>query len=161
MRFIGCVLLFLPLISCSSVQTLEEKYQHQCSGFTLSSEIVECYNNISSLIISRQITMATRRFTDGDFPHTYQMLIQLQVDKSGSFSVDSILRSSQSRLLDKKILQVLGDIKKIYVPKGELFFSSGYERLKLLIKPARTPILNDEQLVDNNALIIYVRRATR
>jgi len=161
MHFLWYVFILFLISSCSSVHTQAEVYDRQCSALELDAEIIRCYNQINSDIISRQITVATRRLTDGDWPHSFQMLIQLQVEKTGRFKVQSVLMPSNSRLMDKKITQVLNGIDEIFVPRNKLFESGGFSQLKLLVKPARTPLLGDEKLIDKGALVIYIHKVRR
>lgn len=160
--FRWCYLLSLILLSaCTSLQTETEKYERKCSTLLLDSDIVQCYKKANADLLSRRIEMATRRLTEGDLPNSFQVLIQLKVFKTGQFSVESILRPSASRMLDKKILQALGGIDKLYVPHNYLFDTAGFSRMKLIVKPARTPILGSEKLVDNEALVVYIHRLRR
>jgi len=155
---LGYFLLSISLTACVSFQTPTEKYDHQCAALFLDVEITQCYNGATSLMLARRIEAATYRLADGDWPHLFQMLIQLRVGKTGQFEVDSVLRSSNSQVLDKKILRALGGVNKLFVPQNDLFDSAGYARLKLLIKPGITPLLGDEQLVDDGALVVYVHK---
>ncbi len=160
--FRGWFLLSLIFLSaCTSLQTETEKYERKCSTLLLDSDIVQCYKKANADLLSRRIEMATRRLTEGDLPNSFQVLIQLTVSKTGQFSVESILRPSASRMLDKKILQALEGVDKLYVPHNYLFDSAGFSRLKLIVKPARTPLLGSENLVDNDAVVVYVHRLRR
>ncbi|MDH5256408.1 MAG: TonB C-terminal domain-containing protein [Gammaproteobacteria bacterium] len=149
------------LSGCSSLQTETEKYHRLCEPLLLDSEIYQCYSRANSHLFAKQIELATKRLTEGDWPHSFQAIVQLQVESSGRFQVVSLSRSSESRMLDKKIMQAINGVHEMFVPKGELFETSGFSRLRLLIKPARTPLLGEESLVDNGAVVVYVNRVRR
>lgn len=158
--FIG-VLILVVLSACSHQAMQADKHVAHCAALLSDTEIIQCYNSATSAMIARRISFHTRGLSDGDWPHSSQLLIQLQVEDTGLFKVESILNSSGSSFLDKKIVRTLADIKVLFVPQNELFYRAGYPRLKLLIKPAITPLLGSENLVDYDALVVYVRKVRR
>ncbi len=144
------------LSACANWSMQADNHVSHCSSLASDAKIIQCYNKATSILIARRILLLTHGFSDGDWPHAFQMLIQLQVENTGHFQVKSVLRSTGSHLLDKKILQALADIEKLFVPQNELFRTANYAQLKLLVKPARTPLLGEEELMDKSALVVYV-----
>lgn len=161
LKYFTLCFLFIVITACSSVKTQVEEIEGRCATLLLDSEVVQCYQTENSGLLSRRIASAIRGLTEGDMPHMFQMLIQLQVEYDGKFTVASVVNSSGSRMLDKKVLHTLGNVETLFVPRNRLFKDAGFESLRLLVKPARTPMLEEESLMDKEALVIYVNKIRR
>lgn len=158
---LGFVWLLLLLTNCASLPSSNKKVQSDCESKLMMSEIIQCFKNNIRQRITRRIDVATRHMTAGDWPYSFQILIQLKIEKTGKFAIKSVLNSSKSRVLNKKVKQSIEGIVEFSVPKNPLFESVHFSTLKLLIKPARTPLIGKENLIDEDALVIYIHKLKR
>jgi len=155
------VWLLTLLMGCASLSSENLETKSDCEAKLIAPEIIQCFKNNIKHRMTHRIDLATRHLTTGDWPFSFQIIIQLQIEKTGNFKIQSILNASESRMLNKKIRQSIEGILKLDVPQGPLFESSQFSTLKFLIKPARTPLIGSENLIDEDAIVIYIHKVER
>jgi len=158
---LGIAVVTSLVTSCSSMAVLTKDIRNKCESLPIYPEIVACYKVANANLITRKISASTRSLTSGDWPYNFQMIFHLKVNSKGEIQSVSKTHSSTSRNLDKKVYQSIGSIPQIYVPSAKLFDTGRFTDLKLLVKPARTPLLKEEQLLDKEALVIYLTARKR
>lgn len=156
-KLIILVLLSVSLLSaCFSLLTNAQKVTIHCDSKSQAYEIIQCYKDENAKWITRRINHAVRGLTTGDWPFEYQILYVAHLSSNGKLKDMEELEESGSHKLNKAVYKALEDIDAFYVPHNTLFVQGGFENLKILIKPARTPILGDEIANDKGAIVIYL-----
>ena len=150
-------LLFLTLPACMTILTDAQKVSIRCdSDNALDFEIIQCYKQENKKYLTRRINLSVHGLTAGDWPFDYQYLYQVSLAENGKVLKLGNLENSNSHRLNKVLAKAMRNISELYVPKNELFVTGKFARLKIMIVPARTPILGEEKLVDQDTLLIYL-----
>ena len=150
-------LLFLPLFDCMSVLTDAQNVSTRCDSKTsLENEIIQCYKQANINYLSRKINLSVHGLTTGDWPFDYQFIYEARLASNGKIKNLEKIKDSNSHKLNKVVSRAVNKLSTFYVPQNDLFEKGGFERLKIMVVPARTPILEDDIVVDQNTLLIYL-----
>ncbi|MDX1811054.1 MAG: TonB C-terminal domain-containing protein [Gammaproteobacteria bacterium] len=149
------VVALLLLSACASVPE-EKLVANKCKEFVLSNEIIGCYKTQIQAIIKRKISTGTRHLTISDWPFEYAIRVDVGLNSQGEVQSVEMIKGSSSRQLNAKIMRTLQHIPKIPVPEKTLWEEGRFERLKLLFKPARSPIIGKEAPIPEDVLPILL-----
>lgn len=140
-----------------SVLTEAQKVSIRCNfDNALDFEIFQCYKQENAKLLTRRINLSVHGLTAGDWPFDYQLIYEVYLAGDGKVQSLESLKESHSRRLNKVVGKAVGNISALYVPKNELFVTGNFEKRKIMIVPARTPILGEERLVDQDTILIYL-----
>jgi len=155
--FVILSFLFFLLSACMSVLTEAQKVSIRCNfDNALDFEIFQCYKQENAKLLTRRINLSVHGLTAGDWPFDYQLIYEVYLAGDGKVQSLESLKESHSRRLNKVVGKAVGNISALYVPKNELFVTGNFEKRKIMIVPARTPILGEERLVDQDTILIYL-----
>lgn len=143
------------LTACNTVPE-KKRVELKCQAFLLDYEKIACYKEFIQTKITRSISTGTRHLTSSDWPFEYAIRVNISLDSGGKFKAVDMLQRSTSRQLNQKILQTIKRIEELPVPEASLFQQGDFSILRLLIKPARKPILGGEKRIDSRLMIIYL-----
>lgn len=156
-RLVVLILFLLALSACMAVLTEAQKVSIRCdSDSALDFEIIQCYKQENAKFLTRKINLSVHGLTAGDWPFDYQFIYQVNLSRDGKVQKFENLKKSNSHRLNKVVTKAVKNISEYFVPKNELFVSGSFEQLKIMIVPARTPILEKEIVVDQDTLLIYL-----
>lgn len=151
------ITLWITLLSVSCTPMPERKrVEMRCHSELLSNERIACYKTMIQEKITKRISVGTRHLTPSDWPYDYIIRINVDLDYNGNITSVNMLRETNSRQLNSTIMQTIQKIQQFVVPKDSLFNEGNFSVLKLLIKPARSPILGAEKKVDSDIMIIFL-----
>jgi len=153
---VSSLLCFL-LPACMSILSDAQKVSIRCdSDNTLDTEIIQCYKQENIKYLTRRVNLSVHGLTAGDWPFNYGFLYEVELAADGRVQRLENLKNSNSHRLNKSVAKAVRNISHFYVPKNELFVNGGFEQLKIMVVPARTPILEEEKLIDQDTLLVYL-----
>ena len=152
------LLFFVMHVSaCISVLSDVQKVEGRCNASnSLENEIIQCYKQANAENLTRKINMSIYGLTGGDWPFDYEFIYEMQLSKDGEVRDIILINESNSHRLNKIVARAVRKISNFYVPKNDLFIKGGFDALKIMIIPARTPILSEDRVVDQNTILIYL-----
>ena len=150
-------LIFLQMSACMSVLTDAQKITARCdTKNSLENEIIQCYKQENAKYITRKVNMSVHGLTTGDWPFDYQFIYEVDLASTGKVKNIDMVNESNSHRLNKVVSRAVRKMSNFYVPKNDLFAKGGFDALKLMVVPARTPILEDDIIIDQNTILIYL-----